>query len=380
MNQKQCKDYMASYLLRQGVNKQSIIAICNNVMGESAFITDRLEPMEPSGAQGVGLFQYSWPPTNRNIQRYCRTHHSDADRIRYQCNIMLRNNPAQWIGGPSFNAFLHNTGGWGWRTLTTMWCRYWERPYSWAIEGPKRQGNYDWVMPINWDAYDGKGGGSKHDGNGNKTPNHNKPKHKKKKTGNGDDCLNAPAKGKHAGGSKHNKTPDDTGSHKDIKTKLDMDEINKLIKRLQANHLMYSMGLRSAILTSGKYSDCSAFVSYAVELGLHSKDRTLCNTETLHGWLERKGFRLIQSGADKLTPKNLRAGDVFILGRKGTSIGAGGHTAIMLSSNTIAECSTGWPGGYPGGSDIYTHAFSTWWNVDKNAFPNNWYYYIYRKA
>lgn len=153
------------------------------------------------------------------------------------------------------------------------------------------------------------------------------------------------------------------------KNTIDIDAGYEMFKKAQSAHLQYQMNsLRYHIMSDQKYSDCSAFVSYFLELALNIKDRTMYSTETLHDFLKRNNYELVYEGNSTKLP-TMQAGDVIIWGKLGTSSGANGHTAVMRSPREALECSTGWPGGYPGGSDVYSRTDST------NPTLDSWYAY-----
>ncbi|WP_069825300.1 peptidoglycan amidohydrolase family protein [Pediococcus pentosaceus] len=164
----------------------------------------------------------------------------------------------------------------------------------------------------------------------------------------------------------------------DIQVGVDMFE------KAKTAHLEYAMDYRRAdILTNQKHADCSSFVSYFIELAIHETDRTLYNTETLHGFLKNHGYLLHYEGTNKTLPA-MQTGDVIIMGKKGQSAGAAGHTAVMKDADTVLECSSGWPGGYPDGADVFEHGKSSnptlanWFSYDANNWAGEWYWYLYR--
>ena len=168
------------------------------------------------------------------------------------------------------------------------------------------------------------------------------------------------------------------------KQELDIQAGIDLFNKAKAAHLEYAMDYRRAdILTDQKHADCSSFVSFFVELAIHETDRTLYNTETLHGFLKKHGYLLHYEGDSKTLPA-MQTGDVIIMGKKGQSAGAAGHTAVMKDADTVLECSTGWSGGYPDGADVFEHGKSSnptladWFSHDANNWSGEWYWYLYR--
>lgn len=168
------------------------------------------------------------------------------------------------------------------------------------------------------------------------------------------------------------------------KQELDIQAGIDMFNKAKAAHLEYAMDYRRAdILTNQKHADCSSFVSYFIELAIHETDRTLYNTETLHGFLKNHGYLLHYEGDSKTLPA-MQTGDVIIMGKKGQSAGAAGHTAVMKDADTVLECSTGWSGGYPDGADVFEHGKSSnptlanWFSYDANNWSGEWYWYLYR--
>lgn len=168
------------------------------------------------------------------------------------------------------------------------------------------------------------------------------------------------------------------------KQELDIQAGIDMFNKAKAAHLEYAMDYRRAdILTNQKHADCSSFVSYFIELAIHETDRTLYNTETLHGFLKNHGYILHYEGTNKTLPA-MQTGDVIIMGKKGQSAGAAGHTAVMKDADTVLECSSGWPGGYPDGADVFEHGKSSnptlanWFSYDANNWSGEWYWYLYR--
>lgn len=168
------------------------------------------------------------------------------------------------------------------------------------------------------------------------------------------------------------------------KQELDIQAGIDLFNKAKAAHLEYAMDYRRAdILTDQKHADCSSFVSYFIELAIHETDRTLYNTETLHGFLKNHGYILHYEGTNNTLPA-MQTGDVIIMGKKGQSAGAAGHTAVMKDADTVLECSSGWSGGYPDGADVFEHGKSSnptlanWFSYDANNWSGEWYWYLYR--
>lgn len=86
--------------------------------------------------------------------------------------------------------------------------------------------------------------------------------------------------------------------------------------------------------------DCSSAVYYAlIEGGIFPQGTRIGNTETLFVDLEKYGF--VQLPADAEGNVETRRGDVFIWGGRGHSLGAAGHTGIMVDGDNIIHCNYG---------------------------------------
>lgn len=108
--------------------------------------------------------------------------------------------------------------------------------------------------------------------------------------------------------------------------------IEKMIKwfRDREGNVTYSMINR----TGDKSFDCSSSLYYAICYAMNLEVKYPFSTETEHEFLLTNGFEKI---ADNEIWQSER-GDIFILGRKGFSSGAGGHTGIYLDKDRIIHC------------------------------------------
>lgn len=108
-----------------------------------------------------------------------------------------------------------------------------------------------------------------------------------------------------------------------------MPHIQKLIQWFtdREGKVSYSMTHRN-----GPHSyDCSSAVySALIHAGVLPAGTRLGNTETLYS-LEDVIFRPIKR-------QDIRTGDLFVSGHKGRSLGAGGHTGVVLNAQTIIHC------------------------------------------
>ena len=115
--------------------------------------------------------------------------------------------------------------------------------------------------------------------------------------------------------------------------------------------------------------DCSSSVYYALRTAGASAASWAVNTETEHGWLEANGFQLISQNKDW----DMQRGDVIIWGRKGQSLGSGGHTMVAVNANDVIHCTYAvngitvnnynqlysWNAGTMGGPYVYVYRLKT---------------------
>lgn len=345
---KQRKDMVANFLLGMGVNKTAIIGILCNAVTESAHTFDpklteygRQPIFSNSYAFGCGIWQWSFLSNgNKQVYDYARSH-SESDAIKMQCNKLV-SEPQQWSSANlpsnlkmSFQDFLRNTKNKTWQDLTRAWCIGWERPANMYGQAEQRINNYNWIQPINWSASAPSGG------NNTGTPNDG-DQHKFKKL-NISECLALLNKMKQTanrndGQEGNNQKPPNPGGSNGFDTALTTKEFNE-----HKGFTQYALsGLRSHIWTDWKYADCSSFVSRMVIDGWHlgQYHGQLYNTETLHGFLKKIGYHLVEAHAST-TMQPSKPGDVFIMGLIGTSLGGNGHTLISLDGKGMWECAYG---------------------------------------
>ena len=112
--------------------------------------------------------------------------------------------------------------------------------------------------------------------------------------------------------------------------------------------------------------DCSSSIYYALRAAGAYPAKWAVNTETAHDWLIANGYALIAENRDW----NMQRGDVIIWGRKGQSIGSGGHAMLAIDSTRIIHCSYGYNGINVNNYDQYYG-----WNAGTMGGP---YVYVYR--
>lgn len=82
-------------------------------------------------------------------------------------------------------------------------------------------------------------------------------------------------------------------------------------------------------------ADCSGMIYKAMIENGATKESYPVSTETEHAWLLKNGFELISFNKEW----QMKRGDVVILGIKGQSAFAGGHTFIAYDSVNVIDCS-----------------------------------------
>lgn len=115
--------------------------------------------------------------------------------------------------------------------------------------------------------------------------------------------------------------------------------------------------------------DCSSSICYALMSAGASKVSWPVTTESAHAWLLANGYYLASENRDW----DMVRGDIVIWGRKGQSIGAGGHIMMALDADNVIHCTYavngitvnnynqlyGWQGGSMGGPYVYVYRLKT---------------------
>ncbi|HFI0030540.1 TPA: peptidoglycan amidohydrolase family protein [Streptococcus suis] len=110
--------------------------------------------------------------------------------------------------------------------------------------------------------------------------------------------------------------------------------------------------------------DCSSSVYFALMSAGAISAGWAVNTEYMHDWLIKNGFKLIAENSVFAAQR----GDIFIWGRRGQSAGAGGHTGIFVDPDNIIHCN-------------YARNGITADNYNQTAAASGWMYcYVYRLA
>ena len=347
MTPTQRKNLIANDLLQMGVNKTAIIAMLCNAYWESGRTFSPFQ-QEYGGGGGYGIWQFT---STNYIVEAAVAHMSEADAIKWECHYAVTYT-GQWIGvniPMTFEQFLHNSLNKTWQELTVAWCVDWERPANMWYQGHFRQQFYS-----------------------NMTP----PAQPRKKMLTVDDCTSllnkVAALNKPDDQQKNNNTPP-----AGVSGGIDWTAIMNFYHELQNLHTQYAYdgASRVQVLNPRPYGhcDCSAFVSRCLEIGYHLNNKTLYNTETLHGFLKSIGYHLAWQGTNPRAVPNEPAGSVMIMGRIGTSLGAAGHTVMFTGHNSVIQCEATNP-------SIREDPIPQDFIWAEPVFPNNWYMYVYVKS
>lgn len=101
---------------------------------------------------------------------------------------------------------------------------------------------------------------------------------------------------------------------------------------LRQRGIRYSMtGARDGSDGTG---DCSGTIVRSIEKAGASKPAWLYNTDSMHAWLVRNGYKLIADNKSWTAKR----GDIVIFGKKGASGGAAGHVVEFISNTQIIHC------------------------------------------
>lgn len=113
---------------------------------------------------------------------------------------------------------------------------------------------------------------------------------------------------------------------------IDLSKVIQYFYDCKAKNIRYSMnGSRDGSDGTG---DCSGVMVRALEKGGATKPAWLYNTESMHDYLIKNGFQLVAFNKSWA----MQRGDIVILGLKGQSSGAGGHTFIAIDNTFAIHC------------------------------------------
>lgn len=106
--------------------------------------------------------------------------------------------------------------------------------------------------------------------------------------------------------------------------------------------------------------DCSSSIYYALkEAGIFPQNLPIGNTETLFNDLPKYGFTKVAEGEN--VDYDAKPGDIFIWGRRGYTLGAGGHTGVLTSDHTMIHCNYGFNG-------ITENDYNYIWNYNNRPY------------
>lgn len=112
--------------------------------------------------------------------------------------------------------------------------------------------------------------------------------------------------------------------------------------------------------------DCSSSIYYALkEAGIFPQNLPIGNTETLFNDLPKYGFIKVAEGEN--VDYDAKAGDIFIWGRRGYTLGAGGHTGVLTSDHTMIHCNYGFNG-------ITENDYNYIWNYNDRPYETFYRY------
>lgn len=112
--------------------------------------------------------------------------------------------------------------------------------------------------------------------------------------------------------------------------------------------------------------DCSSSIYYALkEAGIFPQNLPIGNTETLFNDLPKYGFTKVAEGEN--VDYDAKAGDIFIWGRRGHTLGAGGHTGVLTSDHTMIHCNYGFNG-------ITENDYNYIWNYNNRPYETFYRY------
>lgn len=113
---------------------------------------------------------------------------------------------------------------------------------------------------------------------------------------------------------------------------ISMDTAIDYMYGLRAKNIRYSMDYsRTGADGTG---DCSGTVYAALRKSGASDAGWVLNTDSMHDWLIKNGFRLIARNQEW----HAKRGDIVIFGEKGKSANAAGHVVIFISNTQIIHC------------------------------------------
>ena len=130
---------------------------------------------------------------------------------------------------------------------------------------------------------------------------------------------------------------------------------------LRTKNIRYSMDYsRTGVDGTG---DCSGTLYAALRKAGATNAGWVLNTDSMHDWLLKNGFRLIARNQEW----HAKRGDIVIFGEKGKSANAAGHVVIFINNTQIIHCT--WK------SDAVNGVFV---ENEATACPYSMGWYVYR--
>lgn len=142
---------------------------------------------------------------------------------------------------------------------------------------------------------------------------------------------------------------------------INIDVVIDYMYGLRARNIRYSM--KYSRTGADGTGDCSGTIYAGLRKAGASDAGWVLNTDSMHDWLLKNGFRLIAHNKEW----NAKRGDIAIFGEKGKSGGAAGHVVIFISNTQIIHCT--WK------SDAVNGVFV---ENEATACPYSMGWYVYR--
>ena len=101
---------------------------------------------------------------------------------------------------------------------------------------------------------------------------------------------------------------------------------------LKAKNIRYSM--KYSRTGADGTGDCSGTIYAGLRKAGATNAGWVLNTDSMHDWLLKNGFRLIAHNKEW----NAKRGDIAIFGEKGKSGGVAGHVVIFINNTQIIHC------------------------------------------
>ena len=143
---------------------------------------------------------------------------------------------------------------------------------------------------------------------------------------------------------------------------VDIEKAIRHMEWLKSKGVKYSM-YGSRIGTDGT-ADCSGAIYSALRQGGATNAGWILNTDSMHAWLEKNGFKCIATNSNW----EAKRGDVVIFGKRGASGGAAGHVVMFINHDQIIHCNYS-RNGVTVDSEASTCPYSMGWYVYRYQGP-----------